>query len=206
MHNNWRDMWYTTRDPRKKEQESPDLLQYKDLFTNSELNLDLRWRMVRYNVFSTLMYECESWTLDTSIKKKMESFESYLYRRMLRVSLLQKITNTKILTRMKNRENYCRPKRKKKETPVCRPCDVESKIPNPTSDHGRKNFQNAISWTTAKFLAEKLAKKAWVLIGWAVSKDHLKNSNGVMDYLLPSSKWCLKKKKKKNEKKTRHFS
>jgi len=72
----------------------------KTFFTRSDLSLQLRIRMVRCYVFSVLLYGCESWTLDIQTEKRIEAFEMYIYRRMLRVSWIQRVTNNEILQRM----------------------------------------------------------------------------------------------------------
>ena len=69
----------------------------KNQFLRSELSLNLRMRMIRCYIFSILLYSCESWTLDRSSEKRIDAFEMYLYRRMLRLSWIQKITNAEVL-------------------------------------------------------------------------------------------------------------
>ncbi|RZF39011.1 hypothetical protein LSTR_LSTR014707 [Laodelphax striatellus] len=48
-----------------------------------------------------LLYGAESWTLNQAISAKLEAFEMWLYRRMLRVSWVDRITNQEILSRMR---------------------------------------------------------------------------------------------------------
>ena len=48
-------------------------------------------------VLSTLVYSCESWTIDTSIEKEIEALEMYFYRNILRIPRIQKITNVQML-------------------------------------------------------------------------------------------------------------
>ena len=74
--------------------------QMRNFFTRRDLSLDLRMRMVRCYVFSVLLYGCESWTLDPGIEKNIEAFEMYIYRRMLRIPWVEKVTNMEVLGRM----------------------------------------------------------------------------------------------------------
>ena len=61
--------------------------------------------MIQCYIFSTLLYGCESWTLDPTIESRIAAFEMYLYRRILRISWIKKVTNIEVLTRMnKERE------------------------------------------------------------------------------------------------------
>lgn len=63
-------------------------------------SLELRLRMLRCYVFPILLYGSESWTLDISLENKIEAFEMYLYRRILRISWVDRVTNAEVLERM----------------------------------------------------------------------------------------------------------
>ena len=76
----------------------------KNLFKRSELSPSLRMRMIRCYIFSVLLYGCKSWTLDPSSEERIDAFEMHLYRRMLRLSWIQKITNEEVLRRMDKRK------------------------------------------------------------------------------------------------------
>ena len=71
------------------------------LFSRNELNLGLRLRLLKCYVYSTLLYGCESWTMDPALDKRTEAFEMYLYRRILKISWTQKIANVEVLNGMK---------------------------------------------------------------------------------------------------------
>lgn len=73
----------------------------KTLFTSRDLTLDTKVRLLRCYVFSVLLYGVETWTLTEASCKKLEAFEMWLYRRMLRISWKQKKTNHEVLQRMK---------------------------------------------------------------------------------------------------------
>lgn len=70
------------------------------VFIRFELSLELRIRMLRCYVFSTLLCGCESWTLDSPMEKRTEAFEIYLYRRILRIFWVQKVSNIEALNLM----------------------------------------------------------------------------------------------------------
>ena len=76
----------------------------KSFFTRRDLSAELRTRMARCYVFSVLLYGCESWTLDSQTEKRIEAFEMYVYRRMLRISWVQRITNDEVLQRMQKQK------------------------------------------------------------------------------------------------------
>lgn len=69
-------------------------------FIRRDISLELRMRMIRCYIFSVLLYGCEAWTLDPTTEKKLEAFEMYLYRRILKIPWVQKATNVEVLNRM----------------------------------------------------------------------------------------------------------
>ena len=48
-------------------------------------------------LWSTLIYGYETWTLTKTMESKLEAFEMWVYRRMLRVSWTKYKTNEKVL-------------------------------------------------------------------------------------------------------------
>ena len=58
-------------------------------------------RLLRCYVFSELFYGVESWTLTEATTKKLESFEMWLYRRILTILWTAHITNVEVLRKMK---------------------------------------------------------------------------------------------------------
>ena len=65
-----------------------------------ELKLDLRVRIARCYVFSTLLYGMEAWTLNATTVKKLESFEIWVYRRILKISWTEHVTNNEVMRRV----------------------------------------------------------------------------------------------------------
>jgi hypothetical protein len=51
-------------------------------------------------VFSVLLYRVETWTLTELTCKKIEGFEMWLYRRILKISWTDRVTNQLVLERM----------------------------------------------------------------------------------------------------------
>jgi hypothetical protein len=86
------------------------------LFKSHNLNLEIKVRLLRCYIFSILYYGVESWTLTEAMEKKLEAFEMWLYRRILRISWTDKITNETVLRRVgKEREVMYTIKRRKLE-------------------------------------------------------------------------------------------
>ena len=61
-----------------------------------------------------LLYGVEGWTLGVSMMNKIEAFEMWLYRRMLRISWVDRVSNERVLNIMnKDRELLTTVKRRK---------------------------------------------------------------------------------------------
>lgn len=75
-------------------------IKMKKILCSKKFQLKLRMRLVRCYVFSVLFYGMESWTLTPALCSKLEAFEFWVYRRMLNISWVQKVTNVEVLRRM----------------------------------------------------------------------------------------------------------
>ncbi|XP_070159794.1 uncharacterized protein [Polyergus mexicanus] len=73
----------------------------KRVLCGHDLNLQLKVRLLRCYVFSVLLYGVESWTLTEATMKRMKAFEMWTYRRMLRISWMDRVTNDTVLDRMR---------------------------------------------------------------------------------------------------------
>ena len=70
--------------------------------TSRRLSINIRKRILKCYVWSTLLYGCETWTLSDNIIKRLNAFEMWTYRRMLRISWTDKITNESVLQTINN--------------------------------------------------------------------------------------------------------
>lgn len=73
----------------------------RGVFCTKELSLHLKIRLLRCYVFSVLFYGMEAWTLKKNMTDRMEAFELWAYRRILKISWVQKVTNDEVMRRMK---------------------------------------------------------------------------------------------------------
>jgi len=69
----------------------------KNILADKKLNLKLRIRLLKCYVWSTLLYGCESWTISSSCKRRLEAMEMWCYRRMARISWVKRISNERVL-------------------------------------------------------------------------------------------------------------
>ena len=74
--------------------------QNKELMRRN-IRFSTKMRILNCYVFSVLNYGCESWTWNMAMLKKVNAFEMWCYRRMLKISWKDKIKNEEILKRLK---------------------------------------------------------------------------------------------------------
>ena len=68
----------------------------KTLFTG-KLNLQLKKRSTKCLVWSVAPYAAETWTLTQADRSKLEAFEMWIWRKMEKMSWMDKKTNEEIL-------------------------------------------------------------------------------------------------------------
>ena len=66
----------------------------------STIEISIRKRFLKTYVWSVALYGCETWTIGKEEKRRIEAFEMWCYRRMLKVSWTEKTTNEEILNRV----------------------------------------------------------------------------------------------------------
>ena len=64
------------------------------------IGIAVRLRVLKCYIWSTLLYGCETWTISGDMIKKLEALETWFYRRMLRISWKEKVTNVEVYRRM----------------------------------------------------------------------------------------------------------
>ena len=66
-----------------------------------DIKLQLRIRVLKCYVWSTLLYGSETWTFTSDLMKQLEAIEMWFLRRMLRISYKDRVTNEEVLRRAK---------------------------------------------------------------------------------------------------------
>lgn len=91
-------------------------MRMKNILCSHNLTLALRIRMVRCYIFPVLLYGMEAWTLTEAMLGRIQAFEMWVYRRMLRISWVEKVRNEEVVRRMgKDLELVVEIKRRKLE-------------------------------------------------------------------------------------------
>jgi len=105
----------------------------KKLFTG-KMNMELNKRIMKCFVRSVALYAAEMWTLTQTDRRRLEAFEMWIWRRMEKISWLNKVTSEKSA------------QRRRKHCTLC--SKVEPKIFTPPQNPfpGARDGQNLISW------------------------------------------------------------
>ena len=67
------------------------------IFKNRDITLPTKVRLVKAMVFPVVMYACESWTVKKAERKRIDAFELWCWRRLLRVPCTARRSSQSIL-------------------------------------------------------------------------------------------------------------
>src|SRR5574337_908397 len=67
------------------------------IFKSRDISLPTKVRLVKAMVFPVVMYGCESWTTKKAERRRIDAFELWCQRRLLRVPLTARRSNQSIL-------------------------------------------------------------------------------------------------------------
>ena len=67
------------------------------IFKSRDITLLTKVRLVKAMVFSVVMYGCESWTVKKAERRRIDAFELWCWRRLLRVPWTARRSNQSIL-------------------------------------------------------------------------------------------------------------
>ena len=69
----------------------------ESIFKSRDITLPTKVRLVKAMVFPVVMYGCESWTVKNAEHRRIDSFELWCWRRLLRVPWTARRSNQSIL-------------------------------------------------------------------------------------------------------------
>ena len=67
------------------------------ILTNMSLGMNIRLRLLKCYVWSTLLYGCEAWNISGVMRRRLEVAEMWFIRRMLRIPWTARRTNEEVL-------------------------------------------------------------------------------------------------------------
>ena len=71
--------------------------QLDSIFKSRDITLATKFRLVKAMVFPVVMYGCESWTVKKAERRRIDAFELWCWRRLLRVRWTARRSNQSIL-------------------------------------------------------------------------------------------------------------
>lgn len=75
----------------------------KNVLANKNISFETRFRVLKCYVFPVFNYNCEAWTINATMAKRINAFEMWAFRKMQRISWTTKTTNEAVL-RQVNKE------------------------------------------------------------------------------------------------------
>ena len=70
------------------------------IFKSGDITLPTKVRLVKAMVFPVVMYGCESWTVKKAERRRIDAFQLWCWRRLLRVPWTARRSNQSILKEM----------------------------------------------------------------------------------------------------------
>jgi hypothetical protein len=70
---------------------------------NRTMSLSLRKKILRCYVWTVLKYACETWIISADSEKRINAFEMWCFRRMLRIPWTDFASNNEVLARVKEK-------------------------------------------------------------------------------------------------------
>ena len=69
------------------------------VLTARNINNQTKLRLIKCYIWSTMMYGCETWTINEAMKKQLEAEEILFLRRMMKISWIKKVMNENLFIR-----------------------------------------------------------------------------------------------------------
>ena len=73
------------------------MINLDSIFKRRDITLPTKVRLVKAMVFPVVMYGCESWTIKKAERQRIDAFERWCWRRLLRVPWTARRSNQSIL-------------------------------------------------------------------------------------------------------------
>ena len=104
------------------------------LLKSRDLTLPTMVHLVKAMVFPVVMYGCESWTIKKAEHQRINAFELWCWRRLLKVPWTARISNQSIL---KEVSPECSLEGVEVETPILWPPDAKTRLIGKDPDAGK---------------------------------------------------------------------
>ena len=91
---------YCTKEIRSRIEMAKEVFMEKKKLFTGKMNLELKKIIMKCLVRSAALYAAETWTLTQTDRRRLEAFEMWIWRRMEKISWLDKVTNEEVLGRV----------------------------------------------------------------------------------------------------------
>ena len=71
------------------------------IWKDKDITITTKCRIVNASVFPVVLYGCESWTIRKAERRRIDSFELWCWRRLLRIPWTARRTNNQLLKKLK---------------------------------------------------------------------------------------------------------
>ncbi|KAG1683509.1 Serine/threonine-protein kinase MRCK alpha [Nymphon striatum] len=136
----------------------------ENILTSRNLKIGTKKRLVKCYIWSTLLYGAETWTLIKIMMTKIEAFEMWIHRRMLKISYTEHRTNEFILRKIEAKRSLMNTIKKRKCTyfgHIMRKEDGLQRLLLEGKIHGRRGrprtawYHNIKEWTGMRYADSK---------------------------------------------------
>ena len=107
------------------------------IFKSREITLPTKVRLVKAMVFPVVMYGCESWTVKKAECQRIDGFELWCWRRLLRVPWTARRSNQSILKEISPECSFCGRTDVEAETLILCPPDAKNYLIGKDPDAGK---------------------------------------------------------------------
>lgn len=95
------DQWDASKEIRCRIEMARDaFFKYSKVLTSHDISLATKSRFIKCYVWSVLLYAAEVWTVKATDEKRLEAFEMWVYRRILKIPWTDHVPNIEVLRRM----------------------------------------------------------------------------------------------------------
>ena len=82
-------------------QATATLTKLKSIWRDNNISLVSKVKLMRSLVIFIFLYACESWTLIAELEKRTQAFEMRCYRKLLKISYKDHVTNKEVLRKIR---------------------------------------------------------------------------------------------------------
>ena len=87
----------------------------KNLLTAENTSIEVRKQFIRCYIWSLFLYGSETWTLTAAEKSRVEAFEMWCYRRMMKIKWIDRVSNEEVLRRVEEKRSLLKTLKRRRD-------------------------------------------------------------------------------------------